>query len=83
MQPMAVAERGSITSSLRSERVDLVWLGRADPVFSFQVLSKGRILFCRDPDRLNARELEARHRFSDYRLYLERRRRWRTDGLPT
>ena len=74
--------RGRITGALRSERVDLVWLDHADPVFPFQVLETGRMLFCRDPDCLNARELHAKHRFRDYRLYLERRRRWRNDGLP-
>ena len=74
--------RARITGTLRTERVDLVWLDRADSVFPFQVLATGRMLFCRDPDRLNERELNAIHRFRDYRLYLERRRRWRIDGLP-
>jgi predicted nucleotidyltransferase len=74
--------RAQITGRLRSERVDLVWLDRADPVFPFQVLATGRLLFYRDPDRLNERELNAIHQFRDYRLYLERRRRWRIDGLP-
>jgi len=74
--------RGRITGALHSERVDLVWLDRADAVFPFQILATGRMLFCRDPVCLNARELEAKHRFRDYRLYLKRRRGWRQDGLP-
>jgi len=74
--------RGRITSALRSERVDLVWLNKAEPVMAFQVLKTGRALMFRDVDELNALELRMKQRFWDHAVYLRGRRR-RRRGVET
>ncbi|WP_156095567.1 type VII toxin-antitoxin system HepT family RNase toxin [Thermodesulfobacterium commune] len=66
---------GELTSSLRSDRVDLVWLNRANPVLQFEVIKYGKVLFYRDADILNDYELKAKKNFYDYALYLEKHRR--------
>lgn len=69
------------TRLLRSDRVHLVWLNRADPVVAFSVVRDGKLLHYRDADRLNAIERRLTLQYRDHMLYL-RRRRNRRSGLP-
>lgn len=66
---------------LRSDRLDLVWLNRADPVVAFSVIRDGKLLHYRDADRLNDLERRLTLHYRDHVLYL-RRRRSRRSGLP-
>ena len=73
--------RGSVTHAVGSERVDVVWLNRCDPVTAFQVLKTGRTLTVRDVDEVNDLELRAKRRFWDYGVRLRMHVRDR-HGLP-
>lgn len=69
------------TRRLRSDRVHLVWLNRADPLVAFSVIRDGKLLHYRDADRLNAMERRLTLQYRDHMIYL-RRRRSRRSGLP-
>ena len=58
---------------LRSDRVDLVDLGAASPVFAFEVVRTGRLLYRRSVERENAFELALAGRYRDEVVRL---RRW-------
>ena len=68
--------RLDLSRAIGSSRIDVVWLNRADPVISFEVVQTGRCLLYRDPDELNEMERLIERRFWEYRLYL----RYRTKG---
>ncbi len=68
---------GTITHALRSDRVDIVWMNKADPILNFEIIKTGRLLFHRGAERLNDFELKAKKAYYDYVLYLEKRRRRR------
>jgi uncharacterized protein YutE (UPF0331/DUF86 family) len=72
---------GELTSSLRSDRVDLLWFNRANPVLQFEVIKYGKVLFYRDAETLNDYELKAKKNFYDYALYLEKHRRISKENL--
>lgn len=72
---------GNLTKRLRSDRLDLVWLNRAEPILSFDVIKNGKVLFFNNADILNDFELKARKRYYDYALYLKKRRSRRELGL--
>ena len=65
---------GDLTKALHSDRVDLVWLNRADPLLKFAVIKEGMVLFYRDPDALNDFELKAKKEFYDHVIYLKKHR---------
>ncbi len=66
---------GSFSKALGTDRFNLLWLNRADPIITFEVIATGKSIYFRDPDILNDFELKAKKRFYDYKYYLERRRR--------
>jgi predicted nucleotidyltransferase len=72
---------GSLTKRLHSDRLDLVWLNRAEPILSFDVIKNGKVLFFNNADTLNDFELKAKKRYYDYAIYLNKRRRRRELGL--
>jgi len=72
---------GKLSKILHSDRIDLVWMNEADPILCFEIFKNGKILFYRDPDRLNDFELKYKKRYYDYVLYLNKRRRNREVGL--
>lgn len=63
----------ALSRVLRSDRVDLVDLGAASPVFAFEVVRTGRLLYRRSVDGENAFELALTGRYRDE---LVRLRRW-------
>jgi len=63
-----------VAKLFRSDRFDLIWLNRADPVLKFLVIKEGEVLFYRDPDALNDYEFKAKGEYYDYTIYLQRRR---------
>jgi len=69
------ALHGSMSKALGTDRFNLLWLNRADPIITFEVIATGKALYFRDPDTLNDFELKAKKNFYDYRYYLERHRR--------
>ncbi|MEK6692218.1 MAG: nucleotidyltransferase domain-containing protein [Nitrospirota bacterium] len=72
---------GEITKRLRSDRVDLAWLNKTEPLLSFTIIKNGRVLFFRDPDTLNEVELRIKKRYYDFVIYLNKHRRYRELGL--
>ena len=72
---------GELTKTLRSDRVDLVWLNETDPILGFEVIKYGKVLLCKDADLLNNFELTFKKRYYDYALYLNKHRRNREIGL--
>jgi len=69
------ALHGSMSKALGTDRFNLLWLNRADPIITFEVIATGKALYFKDPDTLNDFELKAKKNFYDYRYYLERHRR--------
>jgi len=65
----------SFSKALGTDRFNLLWLNKADPIITFDVIATGRPIYFRDPDALNDFELKAKKRFYDYKYYLERHRR--------
>ncbi len=65
---------GSLTKALHSERFDLLWLNRAEPILSFDVIKNGKVLFFNNADTLNDFELKVKKRYYDYILYLNKHR---------
>jgi len=66
--------RSRLTSSLRTDRVNFVWLNKSDAIFVFEVITSGRVIYYKDADQLNDFELKAKKNFYDYRFYLEKHR---------
>lgn len=67
--------RGRLSGVLGTDRFNLLWLNKADPIITFEVIAMGRPLYFKDPETLNDFELRAKKRYYDYKNYLERRRR--------
>jgi len=65
----------SFSKALGTDRFNLLWLNKVDPIITFDVIATGRPIYFRDPDTLNDFELKAKKRFYDYKYYLERHRR--------
>lgn len=65
---------GEITRALHSDRVDIVWLNRAEPILSFEIITQGKTVYHVDDDLLNEFEIKTKKSFYDYKLYLKRRR---------
>jgi predicted nucleotidyltransferase len=72
---------GEVIKKLHSDRLDIVWLNKAEPILSFGVIKNGKVLFFRDADVLNDFELKTKKRYYDYILYLNKHRRQREVGL--
>jgi len=72
---------GELTKKLKSDRLDLIWLNKAEPVISFEILKNGRLLFFRDVDELNELELRIRKNYYDHVLYLKKHRMASRYGL--
>lgn len=72
---------GELTKRLHSDRLDLVWLNKAEPILSFGIIKEGRILFYRDADALNDFELRLKKRYYNYVLYLNKHRRYRKSDI--
>jgi len=69
-----------LTRVLHSDRIDLIWLNRAEPVLCFEVIKNGRLCYYRDPDMLNESELTIKKKYYDYVIYLRKHRGYR-NGL--
>jgi len=54
-----------IREALGTERFDLVLLNNAPPTLQFEVISRGRLIFCRDEEVLNTFEMDVIRRFQD------------------
>jgi hypothetical protein len=67
---------GKIQDVLRSDRFDLVWLNRANPVIKFYTIKEGKVIFYSDEDVLNDFELKSKKEFWDYKLYLSKREKY-------
>lgn len=72
---------GEITKSLRSDRVDIAWLNKTEPILSFEIIKNSRLLFFRDAETLNEFEHKSKRKYYDYVMYLNRHRRHREIGL--
>ncbi len=72
---------GELTKRLHSDRLDMVWLNKAEPILSFEIVKSGRVLFFHDADMLNEFELKIKKKYYDYILYLNKHRRHREVGL--
>ncbi len=70
-----------ITIKLKSDRVDLVWLNKADPIISFEVVTGGRLLYAKDLDEVEKFETKTRLNFYDYKIYLKKHIEHRKDGI--
>ena len=66
--------RGSLSRVLGTDRFNLLWLNKADPIITFEVIATGRPLYFKDPETLNDFELKAKKNYYGYKHYLERRR---------
>lgn len=66
---------GELTKALHSDRIDLVWLNRADPILKFEIIKNGKVLYFKEADLLNDFELKAKKNYYDYVIYLNKRRR--------
>jgi predicted nucleotidyltransferase len=73
--------RGRISMVLETDRLDLVWLDKADPILAFEVIRTGKPIHSTDPDLLNEFELMAKKRYYDYRIYLSKHRGYQEHGL--
>jgi len=67
--------RGRLSSVLGTDRFNLLWLNKADPIITFEAIATGRSLYFKDSETLNDFELKAKKNYYDYKHYLERRRR--------
>ena len=65
---------GSLTKAIHSDRLDLIWLNKAEPILIFDIIKYGKVLFFKDPDTLNDFELKGKKRYYDYCLYLNKHR---------
>lgn len=72
---------GNLTKEIHSDRVDLVWLNKAEPIISFEIIKTGKVLFYRNVDTLNDFELTVKKRYYDYVIYLKKHRQFRENGL--
>lgn len=77
------ALRGRLSIDLKTDRLDLVWLNKADPILAFEVIRTGKPIHSNDADLLNDFELEAKKRYYDYRIYLEMHRGYQEHGVQT
>jgi len=66
---------GDVTKKLRSNRIDLLWLNKADCIMKFQVIKSGKVVYYSDAESLNAFEQRSKQLFFDYRHYLAKHRR--------
>ncbi len=64
----------AVVRTLGTDRVNFLWLNKADPVITFDVIATGRTLYYKDADTLNDFELKAKKTFYDYRHYLKKHR---------
>lgn len=65
---------GSVTKKLRSNRIDLLWLNKADSIVTFQVIKNGKVVYYSDAETLNEFELKSKQLFYDYGHYLRKHR---------
>jgi predicted nucleotidyltransferase len=65
---------GKVTVALRTDRINLVWMNKADPIIVFEVIANGKVVYCQDVDLLNDFELKAKKRYYDYQFYLQKHR---------
>lgn len=65
---------GSMTKKLRSNRIDLLWLNKADSIVTFQVIKNGKVVYYSDAETLNEFELKSKQLFYDYGHYLTKHR---------
>lgn len=65
---------GNVTKKLRTNRVDLLWLNKADCIITFQVIKNGQVVYYSDAETLNSFELRSKRLFYDYGHYLQKRR---------
>ncbi|MBM4141730.1 MAG: nucleotidyltransferase domain-containing protein [Nitrospira sp.] len=72
---------GESTKRLHSDRLDIVWMNKAEPILSFEIIKNSKVLFFYDADTLNEFELKIKKRYYDYIMYLNRHRRQREIGL--
>ena len=72
---------GELTKRLHSDRLDIVWLNKAEPILSFDVVKNGKSLFFTDAGALNDFELRIKRKYYDYIMYLNKHRRHRESGL--
>jgi predicted nucleotidyltransferase len=72
---------GDLTKKIHSDRVDLVWLNKAEPILCFEIIKTGRVFFYRDENVLNDFEFKTKKRYYDYIIYLRKHRSYRDSGL--
>ncbi|HPA73706.1 MAG TPA: nucleotidyltransferase domain-containing protein [Spirochaetota bacterium] len=72
--------RRDLSKAFHSDRFDLLWLDRAAPDITFDVLKHGRTIYYQNEDLLNDFELYAKKRYWDYAIYLRERSRRGQDG---
>ncbi|MGB9715889.1 MAG: type VII toxin-antitoxin system MntA family adenylyltransferase antitoxin [Thermodesulfovibrionales bacterium] len=72
---------GEISKALCSDRIDIIWLNKSDPIFKFEVIKNGKVLFYKDADILNDFELKSKKNYYDYVHYIYKHRRNRGIGL--
>lgn len=77
-QYLALEER--LAEALGSNRFDLVWLNRVDPVVRFNVVTKGKLLCGDNGPVVNAFERRTFHEYREYLHRLAQRRKWRQNG---
>ena len=63
---------GNLTQKLHSDRLDLVWMNKAEPILNFEIIKTGRVLFYTDAVLLNNFELKTKKIFYDYSFYLHK-----------
>ena len=66
---------GKITKIISSDRLDLIWLNHLEPVLTFEIITRGKVVYCADKDILDTFDRRARGLFYDYAIYLQRRSR--------
>jgi hypothetical protein len=54
-----------IREALGTERFDLLLLNDAPPMLQFEIISRGRLIYCCDEQALNAFEMDVLRRFQD------------------
>lgn len=72
---------GDLSKSLHSNRLDVIWMNKAEPILSFEIIKNNKVLFFYDADTLNEFELKIKKRYYDYIMYLNKHRRQREIGL--
>lgn len=72
---------GQLSKKLHSDRLDLAWLNKAEPILCFEIIRNSRILFYRDGDIVNDFESKAKKNFYDYSFYLKRHKEYGHDVL--